>query len=133
MLSFLDTDSKRRCTILQTLNDHFAQFIQNFTIAQSYSKIVCLKPYKVLSCFVYDWTYVPLKRRDTDFDNPMSPKPDQASRSSSTPGRTSQNISSSQPSQVSGSSTAPISSKEPEEDLLLPSHRYNPVTLYQFL
>lgn len=44
----------------------FAEFIKNFTIAEAYGKIVIAKPYKVLSCFVYDWTFAPLKRGQID-------------------------------------------------------------------
>ena len=72
----LDTDAKRREQVLATLNDKFADLIANFNISEAYGKIVSAKPYKVLSCFVYDWTYVPLKRGQfEDMMKPMSPKP----------------------------------------------------------
>lgn len=70
--SFPDTDSKRRASVLKTLNDHYASFIQSYRISVAYEKIVCMKPYKLLSCFVYDWTFAPLKR---GMDDPISPKP----------------------------------------------------------
>lgn len=61
---FIDVDAKRRNGIVETLNDKFAFFINNFDIKVTYSKIVAWKPYKLLSCFVYDWSYAPLKRRE---------------------------------------------------------------------
>ena len=63
---YLDTDSKRRGRILATLNELYSERIQNFNISQSYHKIVLAKPYKVLSCFVYDWTFTPLKRGEIE-------------------------------------------------------------------
>ena len=39
--------------------------------------MVASKPFKVLSCFVYDWTYYPLKRGQIEdtMKGKMSPKP----------------------------------------------------------
>ena len=56
-------DVKRRDNIIQSLNDTFSSLIEKFSISEAYDKIVESKPYKVLSCFVYDSSYAPLKRR----------------------------------------------------------------------
>ena len=58
--------------ILRALNDKFAQLIEKLRISEAYGKIVRSKPYKVLSCFAYDWKFAPLKRGITE---PRSPKP----------------------------------------------------------
>lgn len=68
-----DTESKRRKTILTSLNERFAELIKFFRISESYSKIVNSKPYKVLSSYAFDWTFVPLKRRFEEMA--LSPKP----------------------------------------------------------
>lgn len=72
---FLDMDAKRRSAIVEALNDKYSFYIKNFDVKQAYAKIVTWKPYKALSCFVYDWSFVPLKRGQLDIESPMSPKP----------------------------------------------------------
>lgn len=54
------------------MNERFSELIQNFRISEAYAKIVTAKPFKVLSCFVFDWTYAPLKRGG--LEAPRSPK-----------------------------------------------------------
>ena len=83
VISFIisDTDSKRRASILDSLNEQYSHLIQNFNISEAYSRIVSNKPYKVLSCFVFDWTFAPLKRGAMD-GTVISPKPS-SSRGSS--------------------------------------------------
>lgn len=75
IINLIDTDSKRRESILASLNERFQDLIRNFKISEAYAKIVSAKPFKVLSSFVYDWTYVPLKRGNMDRSKPISPKP----------------------------------------------------------
>lgn len=72
-----DTESQRRLNIVSTLNEKYSEFIETLNIKQAYEKMVYLKPYKVLSCFVYDWTYVPLKRGKAEemLQKAQSPKP----------------------------------------------------------
>lgn len=62
------------------LNERFSELIQNFSISRAYEKIVIQKPYKILSTFVYDWSYAPLKRRQLEevLSGPTSPKPNTA-------------------------------------------------------
>ena len=55
-------DANRRETILKGLNDRYSFLIKNFNIKEAYAKIITWKPYKALACFVYDWSYAPLKR-----------------------------------------------------------------------
>lgn len=71
-----DTDAKRRDTLLEGLNKRYSELIENFNIAQAYGKMVASKPYKLLSCFVFDWTYAPLKRRqvESSMNEPRNPK-----------------------------------------------------------
>lgn len=57
-------ETKRRNLIVETLNEKYAFLINNFNVKEAYSKIVTWKPYKALSCFVYDWSFTPLKRRE---------------------------------------------------------------------
>lgn len=61
--------------ILETLNDKYVFLIKNFNIKQTYAKIVTWKPYKALSCFVYDWSYAPLRRGQHNLAEPITPKP----------------------------------------------------------
>ena len=68
-------EAKRRSTIVESLNEKFAFLIKNFNIKETYAKIVTWKPYKALSCFVYDWSYMPLKRGQLELEQPMSQKP----------------------------------------------------------
>lgn len=70
-MSYIDVDSKRRNITIENLNEKYAFLIQNFNVKEAYSKIVTWKPYKVLSCFVYDWSYIPLKRGK--LDEPLTP------------------------------------------------------------
>ena len=57
------------------LNATFSKLIEKYNIGDAYFNIVCSKPYKVLSCFEYDWAYAPLKRRELGLENPVSQKP----------------------------------------------------------
>ena len=66
-------ETKRRNRIVETLNEKFAFLINNFDMKESYAKIVTWKPYKALSCFVYDWSYTPLKQREVQ-DSLMTPR-----------------------------------------------------------
>ena len=68
-------DSKRRGQIVGTLNEKYAELTENLSLKEAYKKIVTWKPYKALSCFVYNWTYYPLKRGEMDIEKPLSPKP----------------------------------------------------------
>lgn len=72
-----DVDCKRRETILNDLNESFNGFLENFTISDAYAQLVERKPYKILSCFSYDWKFTPLKRRELNLHEKLSPKPRQ--------------------------------------------------------
>lgn len=117
-----DIDSKRRSVIVKTLNDKFSHFISNFSISESYAKVVSAKPYKALSGFVYDWTFAPLRRGAMDI--PISPKPSQGrKRSSTSPSAPvgTKKIASSRPS----TSPNPSTSRGPDDlaEFSHPAHR----------
>lgn len=67
-------ETKRRNRIVEALNEKFAFLINNFDVKETYAKIVVWKPYKALSCFVYDWSYTPLKRREVQEALSIGPK-----------------------------------------------------------
>lgn len=67
-------ETKRRNRIIECLNEKYAFLINNFNMKEAYSKIVTWKPYKALSCFVYDWSYAPLKRREAQDALQLEPK-----------------------------------------------------------
>ena len=75
---------------MKSLNERFSELIDQLTIFQSYEKIVNEKPYKILSCYVYDWGFAPLKRGQLDdLKKPMSPKliKNKAAKKSYTPAK----------------------------------------------
>lgn len=120
----IDTDLKRREAILATLNEKFSDLIKNFRISEAYNKIVNLKPYKVLSRYVYDWTYVPLKRggiqpAPSSFGS-SEPVPSTSGPSDPVPSTSSACEVPSTPRQDDVNS---ILTKEDENEFLHPSHR----------
>ena len=75
IIKISDTNSKRRKRTLKDLNDRYSELIEDFNIKEAYERIVSEKPYKLLSCFQYDWGYAPLKRRELEeLKDPVSPK-----------------------------------------------------------
>ena len=114
-----DNDSKRRSSVLQTLNEKFGDLIRNFKISEAYDKIVISKPFKVLSSFVYDWTFAPLKRGGMEV--PISPKPKSTMKKGRTSGKKSVSISQGR-SPVSSSSQSNLSSCA-DTEFEHPSHR----------
>lgn len=98
------------------MNNNFSELIPNFQISQAYSKIVSSKPYKVLSCYVYEWTYAPLKRGAMDTE--LTPKP-KASRSGKK-----KPLKVSHDENNNGASSSNGVEKDDETVFCHPSHRY---------
>lgn len=84
------------------------------------------KPYKVLSCFVYDWSFVPLKRREFDTSK-VSPKPKKKRAARQVNFRS--DVTSKDRAGPSGlskrkdSSDMNVLTKEDEQEFKFPSHR----------
>lgn len=104
----------------------FGDFIKNFNISQAYAKMVNSKPYKLLSCFAFDWTYAPLKRREMELEKPVTPKPSgRASTATSSKQRRAKSVDLGSNTKGKGKMVMNFTlTREDEAEFTLPSHRY---------
>lgn len=87
--------------------------------------MVLAKPYKILSCFVYDWTYAPLKRGQMMSEERDRPKVKKLTKKK--PQTTKTNSAVNDENSDDNNSDNPLDydcTQDDEKEFVHPSHRY---------